>query len=632
MNAGYSLLAAVIAGACALAPASAYGEDTLAIPAVHDRISRDSGGRLIYAGPEGDTLYADTGTARYTLSMFRRLPIGTESGVRFDFDDTAFSGRMYYGLMHGPAEVRHVYPMYRRSVAIERGVADIDIAGKLDRVYDFTGWQLSRTVRLGYRVINDRGQMLYDGKILLAGTGPFTVVPSIVEGPFVNLVTDSSAVISCVTSHVTATSVTVNDMAFMDSEPARYHEIYVKGMQPDTEYAYAVSCGAIMDTFHVRTAPSPGARTAFTFAYASDGRSGYGGGERNLKGVNVYIMKKIGALCASRDVAFLQFTGDLINGYHADPDEMNLEYANWKRAVEPYAHSIPFIAGFGNHESLEHYFAEGDKEIGVDKFPFDKVSSEAVFARHFVNPRNGPVSEDGAVYDPDPAIMDFPPYDETVYYYTHDNIAMISLNPDYWYSWTITEHPEVGGNLHGYIMDNQLAWFDSVLTIFESDDNIDHVFVTLHTPIFPNGGHVGDDMWYDGFNIPRPYIAGKPVEKGIIERRDQFLDAMMNRSSKVRAVLTGDEHNYWAFRLTENVPMYVDGYTGPRIEVTRPIWMINNGAAGAPYYGQEKTPWSDHLRAFSTQHALILFHVDGESISVEVINPDTLEEIDCFTL
>jgi len=132
--------------------------------------------------------------------------------------------------------------------------------------------------------------------------------------------------------------------------------------------------------------------------------------------------------------------------------------------------------------------------------------------------------------------------------------------------------------------------------------------------------------------MPRPMIAGAAVEKGIIERRDELLDLMINQSTKVKAALTGDEHNYNLLRIDSDIEIYPDNWTGDRLDITRPIWQINNGAAGAPYYGQEETPWMDHLEAFSTQNALVFFHVDGEKVIVEVINPDTLEEIDRFEL
>jgi len=241
------------------------------------------------------------------------------------------------------------------------------------------------------------------------------------------------------------------------------------------------------------------------------------------------------------------------------------------------------------------------------------------------------VSEDGSRYDPDPDRIDFPPYEETVFYYLYDNVAMVCLSSNYWFGYRRSV-AHTGGNIQSYIMDNQLAWLKTTLATLEADDNIDHIFITNHTPIFPNGGNVYKDMWFDGDNSWRPVIAGRPVEKGIIERRDELLEIIINQSPKVVAVLTGDEHNYHIMRVTADMPMYPEDWAGERLILKRPFWQINNGAAGAPYYGQEKTPWTDHVRVFSTQCAVVFIHVDGKSIRVEVLNPDTLELMDEFTM
>jgi hypothetical protein len=288
----------------------------------------------------------------------------------------------------------------------------------------------------------------------------------------------------------------------------------------------------------------------------------------------------------------------------------------------------------GNHEA--HIYAFYDTITGrpytIDRFPYETESSEAIFQSHFTLPENGPESEDGSVYDPDPDKIDFPSYKESVYYTTYDNVAIVVLNSDYWYAPTLPAYFQVSGNLHGYIMDNQLLWLEDVLNTLEMDENIDHVFVTQHTPAFPNGGHVADDMWYNGSNDYRPYVNGKPVEKGIIQRRDEYLDILINRSTKVAAILTGDEHNYNRMQLTSELNIYPETWFLPKLVVTRPIWQINNGAAGAPYYSQEQTPWSDAVVGFTTQNAVCIFHVEGKTIKMEVINPDTLEKIDEFTL
>jgi len=202
------------------------------------------------------------------------------------------------------------------------------------------------------------------------------------------------------------------------------------------------------------------------------------------------------------------------------------------------------------------------------------------------------------------------------------------LNSDYWYAPYLKRIEATSGGLHGYIMDRQLEWLKNVIEKMEEDNDIDHIFVTIHTPVFPNGGHSGDDMWYRGNNEFRPYISGKPVDKGIIQRRDEFLDILINKSSKVVAVLTGDEHNYNRLELTSEVPIYPENYPYEKIEISRPIYQINNGACGAPYYAQEKLPWSEYTKAFSVENAVCLFYINGKKVDMKVINPDTLNEID----
>ena len=603
------------------------------IPKVHANITADSSGRLVFIGSDSSQLPLIVGEDGYTLRQMRLSSHGTENGVAFDFNDSDLNGKLYFGLIESPNDLKHPQPVFHyHSAKIDSGQAEIDINKRLRGRYDFIDWQKTGIIRLGYRVTDQEGQFLYDGKIMVKGKGPFVVDTSIVEGPFINLVTYQDAVVSFETNYPTRAQVQVAGRSFMDDKPVTHHEIRLDGLDANTEYQYTVVYGNYRDSYCFQTAPVPGSRRPFTFAYASDGRGGSGGGERNIRGVNSYIMKRIAVLASFRGVRFFQFTGDLVDGYSISEDDIMLQYANWKRTIEPYAHYIPFIAGFGNHENLLLYFSDGKTGVGIDRFPFATHSGEVVFARNFVNPTNGPQSEDGAVYDPDPGSIDFPPYDETVFYYTYDNVAMIVLNSNYWYSYSIKRTPEIGGNLHGYIMDNQLAWLKSTLAELETDDNIDHIFVTVHTPIFPNGGHVDDDMWYGGDNTPRPTIAGEPVAKGIIERRDQLLDLLMNHSSKVVATLTGDEHNYYRLRVTDEMQIYPEDYEGERLSRFRPFWHINNGAAGAPYYGRENTPWSAQVEKFSTQNAVVFFHVHGKEIRVEVINPDTMEPIDEFQL
>jgi len=330
----------------------------------------------------------------------------------------------------------------------------------------------------------------------------------------------------------------------------------------------------------------------------------------------------------------MQFTGDMINGYLNSVEQTNVEYRNWKRAIEPFTHYMPMVAGMGNHEAVIHRFKGESRTLVIDRFPYATESAEAVFASQFVNPTNGPISEDGATYDPNPDQQDFPSYQENVFYYTYDNIAIIVLNSDYWYAPTLTAFPEMGGNLHGYLMDQQLAWLETTLATLEADENIDFIFTTQHTPVFPNGGHVGDDMWYRGNNQPRAVVKHTAdgenlISRGIIEQRDKYLTILM-KSKKVIGFLTGDEHNFNWLPISKTVNIYPENWDKADIRQNhnfRTLYQVNNGAAGAPYYAQEQTPWSEHLQSFTTQNAVVFFHIHGKSLQMEVMNPDTLDII-----
>ncbi len=569
------------------------------------------------------------GDPELTLENMYGNPQGTSAGILLDFKYPGLKGTLVYGFIpYGDS--RHPMPVYRMTSEIKKGKAFIDIAGQLGGIMDFIDWQHTGQGVIGYRVIERGGRILYDGKVAFQGTGPFQAVHTITEGPFINNLTHESAVVSFRTSTPTRSSVIVGEKTFSDSAATMIHEIIIRGMEPGTKHHYTVVSGQNRENYSFRTAPRPGSREPFVFAYASDSRHAAGGGERRIYGSNAYVMKKIMAVAMQNEVAFLQFTGDMINGYLNDPGMIELQYANWKRSIEAFAHYFPVYAGMGNHEVLIRMFIKPLKKEywAVDRFPFETESSEAVFAGNFVNPRNGPVSEDGSMADPDPEKTDFPPYSENVYSYTYGNAGMIVLNSNYFYAPTLAEDPVTDGNLHGYIMDNQMEWMKNEVRLMEKRGDIDHIFVTVHTPFFPNGGHSSDDMWYKGNNAYRPYVAGQPLEKGIIERRDELLEFLVNKSKKVVALLTGDEHNYNRLKICNEMERYPEDYPFQRLGLIRTIYQINNGAAGAPYYAQEELPWSDFVSGFTTQNALVLVYVDGPRVSLKVINPDTLELVD----
>ena len=613
--------------ACMLITINLGAQKEVSVPAVYSNIEKDGKG-LYLKTEDGRKLYERKRDAyQLTLDAFEGKISGTTKGLALDFGKTVPEGRVYYGFI-AKGDSKHPQPVYyKRTASIEKGRAEINL-DKLRGRYDMIGWEEAGKGRLGYRVEDASGRLLYDGRVDFAGRGPFEVAPSLIEGPVVDISKPDGIVISAKVLPEAEVQVIIDNTLYT-SKMGNYHEISIDGLRPHTSYDYRLVYGAdTTQVFSFSTSPKEGSRTAFTFAYASDSRSGQGGGERDVYGANHYIMKKIMALAVHREVAFMQFSGDLINGYVDWPGDIELQYANWKRAIEPFTHYLPVYEAMGNHEALGRLFErKSGRALFVDRFPFETESAEAVFGKHFVNPTNGPESEDGASYDPDPDAIDFPSYDENTFYYTYDNVAIVVLNSDYFYAPSTSYIPWMSGGVHGYVMDQQMAWFEETMAQLEQNADVDHIFVTLHTPFFPNGGHVDDDMWYHGNNEIRPYVNGEPLEYGIIERRDQLLDIIVNQSEKTLAIMTGDEHNFAMTEIGPDMPRYPENYAPEKVALERTIQQINNGAAGAPYYSQEVTPWSDWVEGFTTQNALVLIHVDGDSVEMEVVNPDTLEEV-----
>ena len=598
---------------------------TLEIPKIHSNIVYNHGKMQFYNSKDSTWIDEVVKKPRYSYSKFTNMPIGTDSSIIFNFQDSTFFGTMYFGLIKYDG-IDFPQPVYfNRKAPIQKGKAEIKIIKRLSGKYDFVDWESKKKLSLGYRIIENNGQLIYDGRINVKGNGPFTPDITVLEGPFINLQQDRQVAISFKTNKSVICKIKVENKTYKDKQPTKNHLIYITDLEPYSEYKYTLQYGDWEETYSFMTARQKGSRRPFIWAYASDSRAGTGGGERNIYGTNHYIVKKMMTLAKSKNAKFFQFTGDMINGYSLTRDQQDLEYINYKHAIEYFGRFAPVNIAMGNHEALMRGFKG---RISVDKFPYDVYSAEKRFADNFVNPHNGLQSEDGASYDPDPKHMDFPSYDENVYYYTYGNMAMIVMNSNYWYAPSTSKIPETSGNMHGYIMDNQLAWLKSTMAKLENDNDIDHIFVTLHTPAFPNGGHSKDDMWYSGNNEKRAYVAGKPLEKGIIERRDEFLDILINQSKKCVMVLNGDEHNYNRMVIDSTMNMYPENWDKPKLKISRPFTQITNGAAGAPYYAQEVLPWSDHVKTFSPLNALMLFTIDGKKVYLEVINPDTFELIE----
>jgi hypothetical protein len=604
---------------------NAENEDNrVEIPKVYSNIKYDASGKMYFEFKK-EKYYLSHKTPEFVFSDFDDIETGTDKGILLTFKKR-FEGKVLYGLF--PDEKTN-FPkaiFFKKYAVIKDGKALLDIE-RLHGKYDIANWEKKGYGRLEYRILTADNRVIVNKKINFRKKENFLIAPTVVTGPILSQLTDKSVVITCYLNVKSKFSITVNGRKYTTGNTEKHHEILVDGLKPATEYTYTLDLEEFSETHKFRTAPKAGSKEEFTFAFASDSRGGLDVGITNTYGTNAMIMEKLASFLTTKNIAFWQFTGDMISGYKTNDDRQRLEYTNWYRVLSNYLYSIPLNVGAGNHEAHLHVF-DFKNFYSVDKFPFATHSAEALFAEMTSNPLNGPESEDGSSLDPDPENIDFPTYKENVYSYTYGNTAMIVLNSNYLYTPSSKLIKIIGGNAHGYVMDNQLKWLEKQLAKFENDKNIDHVFVTIHTPAFPNGGHANNDMWYKGNNIVRPYIAGKPAEKGILERRDEFIDLLVNKSSKFRVLLTGDEHNYSRLTVTNQTDIYPAGFEGERLKLNRPFVQIVDGSAGAPYYGQETLPWTPSVDKFTAQYAVVLFHVNGKSIEIEVVNPDTFEVIE----
>ena len=392
------------------------------VPSVYTNIVADAEGALFFVpitgGKEAPLLEEQN---FFTLDNIRITPEGSQNGLVFDFKNDSFNGTIYYGMF---SNEQHKYPQevyFRKSAWIKGGKAEINIA-QLSGKYDIAKLDEIGNAKIGYRITNTFGKIIYNGRLNVEGNGPYSPGLSIVEGPFINKVSEYEVVISFTTNKPCSPEIEVNDKKYqaiqMMGNPIGdiHHEIRIHHLEAGTTYPYTVHYGIYQETYSFKTAPKAGSREPFIFGYTSDCRAGSGGGEREVYGVNTYIMKKVAALAAYENAAFFQFTGDMINGYSSNIGETQLQYANFKRTIEHWWHHLPFNIGPGNHEAVVAIFDDGSKYgVQIDKFPFNTKSAERIFADAFVNPENGPFSEDDSKYDPKANRQDFPPYKETVY-------------------------------------------------------------------------------------------------------------------------------------------------------------------------------------------------------------------------
>ena len=549
--------------------------------------------------------------------------VAKEATLQFDTRIATPKAVVYYGLFVPQQEIK--VPQYRRYAREElvgentaHSVSKINIGKFESSRYDICNFEKDGGV-ICYRIElynpEKATSVFYDGRFRV--DGDYNIVPCVTEGPFVDLVTTDSAVISWETDAPTTAAVETDSKSYTDDVSNTHHEIAISGLAPNTEYKYDVLVDGVKDikTYQFKTAPSP-ASTKFEFALMSDSRAGVGGGERSFAGVNYHKLSRFMTDAYNNGADVILFGGDLVNGYTTSLEDYRMQLKAWKDATEQIGCYIPIYEGMGNHEAVMDAYDDGSKYgIEFDKQDADgDKSAETIFAEEFVNPANS---------FPDPENTNAPSYEENVYYFDYGNTRFIAFNTNYWWC----NYPEdFGGNLEGYVMDNQLEWIRNVLDDTKNIPSIEHVFMFAHEPAFPNGGHLHDAQWYNGGDsAENEDYEGNPLDRAyVVERRDELWEAI-SQNGKVVAVFFGDEHNYNRMCIDSETPVHLDGSANANF--TNSVWQIISGGAGAPFYAQQETPWSGDVECFYPSKHYCMVSVDGDKVSLKTIS-DSGEIVD----
>jgi hypothetical protein len=448
---------------------------------------------------------------------------------------------------------------------------------------------------------------------------------NILVGPFVEQVTPTSAVIFWETDREADSLVRLRSAegkseaagiaakrAGMNGPHAFQYEAVISGLEPGSRYLYSVRTGDTQTREYSFATPLADV-SKFEFATMVDCREAVAGGAQALYGVAGESLYRLGSDAYFRGAEFVLFAGDLINGYTTDVQDFRNMLDSFRRMMGPVNARIPVYESIGNHEALLDTFDDGSRYgLSFDKQGAD--SAEVVFGDAFCNPDNGPESEGAGT----------PSYRENVYSFDHGNSRFFMLNNNYW--WSSDPHG-YGGNLEGYFLPAQLKWLRERVAEADQDPKIKHLFFAAQEPIFPNGGHVDDAMWYNGGDTNgdgKIDVADVPI----VENRNEIWEIVAG-SPKSVAFITGDEHAYCRLIVAKDTNVGHKRKTdGTEANFKYPVWQITSGGAGAPWYDQDKSlPWTPFVKKHSTQPHYAFFRVDGDNVTVEAYS-ETGQRID----
>ncbi len=595
-----------------------------------------------------------------------------------EIDPTQIYGSVTAGVFPFESEeTEWNYKRYRRQLPVEAGQGLINTSYLIDGRRNSEDWDNEGTIAVRVTLYLEQ-----DGPDLFIGTydtysafrleGDQTIkLASFTKPPSVNLITSddpSTMVIAFETAEAELAEVTIAGVGtFSSATPTTQHEIVITGLQPDTDYTYTVTVGQaerestfVPSTF--TSAPLAGELPSdgdIVTLVMSDSREGEPAeGMQAFMGVNADTLGRALNQGFQRGGDLLGCAGELMNGYTASADDYRTQFNAFEQVVNPFHSAHPVYAAMGNHEALVRQYSDDPDDptsfgINLDRWDengsYATESSEAIFAEKLIHPDNGP----------DPSNPERPSYDENVYSFQYGPIKYIAFNNNYWISYSSSDF---GGNPEAYIFQDQIEWIRDELAAADADPTVEYVFLYAQEPVFPNGGHIQDTMWYEGDNNTRAYTFNGeeliPENRGILEVRDQFV-RMVGSYEKVAAVFSGDEHSYHRVLIDGEVPIgdiENDDLNGDNMidwsgdeppstlsDLRYGVHYISLGGAGAPYFAEEPTPWNEYWNQvqteagidndfyiYSSQEDIGLLELTEEGLALEVysINGELIDRVD----
>ncbi len=590
------------------------------------------------------------------------------TGLHLDLGDATLQGTFHFGIFSfAEGEADLVYTRFRNSGAVVNGKCDLPVSSYLSSTggINANNWPdgngllpptMTVTARLDLMSVN-AGKItqfgLVDGRFSFRTAGT-SVQPNltIVEGPLINLKesgdptrvtiswrTDGTAtgkvriVPANGPQHAAAaasldTALSAGTEFTTAAGTTQHQKVTVTGLSPFTRYFYLAESQASDGTFarsplsSFTTAPRAG-HGDVTFMATSDNSLDAGGGERSAMGVNRQTAGLMALAAVRNETDLVIFSGDLIQGFSGNPADYRFQFQGWKDVWSPFWNSRPVYCVPGNHESLANFYQDQGANNGVlmmDRWPYATESAEAVFADEFDMPANGPV----------PADPLRPPYKGTVYSFQYGPVLFVGLNNVYWWT-TDNRVSKYGGSPEGYLMDDQLSWFDGVMASAQLSPMVRFIVVFMHEPAFPSGPSAGQaGMSWDGNNAMRAYARqGEtvvPAGEGIIEVRNRFWRTLAN-NSKTAVLLAGHQHAYSRLLVDNHTPVGVfpgddtnqDGVLdrfSPDPAFRLPVWQVVTSSGGAPHFANTiaGTPWTPAV--VSNQEGYCIFKTRGNALSM----------------